>query len=71
MWNDLDEPDPSWEPLRTRRRGQIRVVAIVIAVAMVLALVVPVLIRLMGDAGDKPNEPDGVNVLELTTEQAA
>ncbi|MCP3975712.1 MAG: hypothetical protein GY720_14600 [bacterium] len=57
---DFDDAEADWEPLRRRRAGPIRVLAILVVIAMVLALVIPVLLRLLQDEPDGPR-PDGVN----------
>ena len=68
MWDD-DFEDDDWEPLRSRRAGSIRIIAIVIAAAMVLTLVIPVLLRLLrGGGSDQPEPQDGVRA--LVVEQA-
>jgi hypothetical protein len=62
MW-DHSEPDDigdDWKPLRQRRALAIRFLAIVVVAAMVLALVIPALLRLLraGESDDTPT--DGV-----------
>ena len=57
---DFEDVEDDWEPLRNRRAGPIRVLAILVAVAMVLALVLPVLLRTLQDNGPDEPRPDGV-----------
>jgi hypothetical protein len=63
MWDhpDFDDGEGDWEPLRLRRARPIRFLAILVVIAMVLALVIPVLLRSLQD--DEPDEtrPDGVH----------
>ena len=63
MWDhpEFDDAEDDWEPLRHRRAGPIRILAILVVIAMVLALVIPVLLRILQDRPDEPR-PDGVNV---------
>ena len=56
MWDD-ELVDDDWEPLRSRRAGTIRIIALVIVAAMVVALVIPVALRLLSDTGDNEPEP--------------
>lgn len=62
MWDHgaFDDTEDDWEPLRKRRARPIRILAILVVTAMVLALVIPALLRLLQD--DEPDEtrPDGV-----------
>jgi hypothetical protein len=62
MWDhpEFDDDADDWEPLRLRRARPIRVLAILVVIAMVLALVIPVLLSSLQD--DEPDEtrPDGV-----------
>lgn len=61
MWDDYgDEPDEDWEPLRTRHRGPMQVVALLIVAAMLVALVVPVVLRLLREDPAEPSTQDGV-----------
>lgn len=62
MWEhpELVDAEDDWEPLRHRRAGPIRILAIVVVVAMVLALVVPVLLRALQDNEPDETRPDGV-----------
>ena len=63
MWDhpELDDDEDDWEPLRHRRARPIRFLAILVVIAMVLALVIPVLLRSL--QGEEPDEtrPDGVS----------
>jgi hypothetical protein len=63
MWDhpEFDDVEDDWEPLRLRRARPIRFLAVLVVVAMVLALVIPVLLRSLQD--DEPDEtrPDGVH----------
>jgi hypothetical protein len=63
MWDhpEFDDDADDWEPLRQRRARPIRILAILVVAAMVLALVIPALLRLLED--DEPDErpPDGVH----------
>ena len=54
MWDPLEEPDDDWEPLRSRRRGPLRILAIVVVAAMILAIVVPVVLRILSEPSDPP-----------------
>ena len=67
MWDyaEFDDAEEDWEPLRNRRAGPIRVLAIVVVIAMVMALVVPALLRVFQD--DEPTAPpsEGVQVAAL------
>jgi hypothetical protein len=56
MWDHeaFDETGDDWEPLRKRRAGPIRVLAILVVAAMVLALVIPALLRVLQN--DPPDE---------------
>ena len=63
MWDhpESDDVEEDWEPLRLRRARPIRFLAILVVIAMILALVIPVLLRSLHD--DEPDEtrPDGVH----------
>ena len=63
MWDRSElEDEDDWESLRQRRAGPIRVIAILIVAAMVLALVIPALLRaLQNDEPEEP-QPGGVRV---------
>ena len=64
MWDPIDDAGDDWEPLRTRRAGAIRLLAILVVVALVLALVIPALMRLLGDGVQPDPEPgDGIRVV--------
>lgn len=65
MWERLDEPDDGWQPVRTRRAQSIRVVALVVVAAMVLALVIPAILRLMRSGNDRPRADDTVVALVI------
>jgi hypothetical protein len=65
-WDPLEEPDEAWEPVRTRHRGTIRILALLIVAAMVIALIVPVLLRLLSDPAPDPERSGGVQTLGLT-----
>ncbi len=58
MWDDIGHAEEDWEPLRTRRAGTMRLIAIVVVAAMVIALVIPVVLRLLRNEGGD-GEPDG------------
>ena len=61
MWDEPEfEDGDDWEPLRQRRARPIRILAIVVVVAMVLALVVPVLLRSLRNNEPDETRPDGV-----------
>lgn len=62
MWDhpELEDVDDDWEPLRNRRAGPIRFLAILVVIAMVLALVIPVLLRSLRDNDPDEPRPDGV-----------
>jgi hypothetical protein len=60
IWSDADEPDDDWEPLRTRRAGTIRLLAILVVAAMVIALVIPVVVRAVRGGTPEPEPADGV-----------
>ena len=71
MWDhpEFDDSEDGWEPLRQRRARPIRILAILVVTAMVLALVIPALLRfLQDDAPDEPR-PDGVQAA-VVVEQA-
>lgn len=72
MWDsaEFDDDEDDWEPLRHRRAGPIRVLAILVVIAMVLALVIPVLLRLLQDEPDEPR-PDGVSVAVVVEDWSA
>ena len=61
MWDhpEFYDAEDDWEPLRHRRAGPIRILAILVVIAMVVALVIPVLLRALQDEPDEPR-PDGV-----------
>ena len=65
MWERLDEPDDGWQPVRTRWAQSIRVVALVVVAAMVLALVIPAILRLMRSGNDRPRADDTVVALVI------
>lgn len=60
MWDDTSNADEDWEPLRTRRAGTMRLIAIVVVAAMVIALVIPVALRLLRNDGGDGEPEDGV-----------
>lgn len=60
MWEPLDEPAEDWQPQRTRWARPIRLLALVVVAAMVLALVIPAVLRLLRSGGDEPQEDDTV-----------
>ena len=61
MWDlEFDEEEDGWEPLRHRRARSIRFLAILVVVAMVLALVIPVLLRSLQDDEPDDTRTDGV-----------
>ncbi len=64
MWDhpEFDEVEDDWEPLRNRRAGPIRVLAILVVIAMVMALVVPALVRVFQDDEPVESPSDGVRV---------
>ena len=64
MWDhsELDDGEDDWEPLRHRRAGPIRFLAILVVVAMVLALVIPVLLRALQNNEPESPPSDGVQV---------
>ena len=59
MW----EPDDDWEPIQVARRRTMRIVALLVAVAMVLALVLPVLVRIFAAPPAPPPPDTGVRAL--------
>jgi hypothetical protein len=69
MWDHDDEPDDDWQPLRTRRAGSLRMIALLIVAAMVIALIIPVLLRLLRGGGEEPEPTDGVRTMISITEQ--
>jgi hypothetical protein len=62
MWDqpEFEDVEDDWEPLRLRRARPIRFLAILIVIAMVLALVIPVLLRALQDDEPDGTRPDGV-----------
>lgn len=65
MWDDpeFDDVEDDWEPLRNRRARPIRILAILVVIAMVLALVIPVVLRSLQDDDPDETRPDGVNAM--------
>ena len=62
MWDrsEFDDVEDGWEPLRNRRAGQIRILAILVVIAMVMALVIPALLRTLQDNEPEAPRPDVV-----------
>jgi len=73
MWEhpEFVDAEDDWEPLRHRRAGPIRILAIVVVVAMVLALVVPVLLRALQDDEPDVTRPDGVRAATFVEQPMA
>lgn len=71
MWDPFNEPEDDWEPLRTRRAGTMRLLAILVVAAMVIALVIPVVLRLLRNQPDEQERPDGVRAAATVAVEAA
>lgn len=66
MWDEFDDDD-GWEPIRTRRRRSLQLIAFLVVAAMVLALVIPALLRLLSE-DDGGDEPQGVRTAPRAVE---
>lgn len=73
MWDHelFDDTEDDWEPLRKRRARPIRILAILVVTAMVLALVIPALLRLLQDEEPEDTPPDFVRAAVVLERPAA